>query len=303
VSFVGKEIETRTFSLIVTELYHRNKKKSRENKLDFFLSMLYNNFMRNTAALAAKEAGKILLSNLGNVKKYLKSKREFVTAADRLAEKKIYEIIKRAFSDHSILAEEFYDEKEKSAYRWIIDPLDGTNNYVYSYPFFAVSIALEKEGEVILGIVYDPLRDELFEAEKGRNAKLNGKKIEVTQTSRVKKTRLLTGFPYFMDRDNNLNNFVKFAIDALEIRVGGSAALDLCYVACGRADGYWELGLKPWDTAAGKLIVECASGKVTDIDGKKFTPYKASILATNGRIHEEMLKMLSSTNRLPITDN
>lgn len=288
---MGKEIETRFFSLTVTELYHRNKKKSRENKLDFFLSMLYNNFMRDTAVLAAKEAGKILLFNLGKVKPNLKSKREFVTVADRLAEKKIYEIIKRAFPDHSVLAEEFYNEKEKSAYMWIIDPLDGTNNYVYSYPFFAVSIALEKEGEVILGIVYDPLRDELFEAEKGRNAKLNGKKIEVTQTSRVKKTRLLTGFPYFMDRDNNLDNFVKFAIDALEIRVGGSAALDLCYVACGRADGYWELKLKPWDTAAGKLIVECAGGRVTDIDGKKFTPYKASILATNGRIHEEMVTM------------
>jgi len=247
--------------------------------------------MRDTAVLAAKEAGKILLSNLGKVKPDLKSKREFVTVADRLAEKKIYEIIKSTFSDHSVLAEESYNEEMKSGYRWIVDPLDGTNNYVYSYPFFAVSIALENEKEVVLGVVYDPLRDELFEAEKGRNAKLNGKKIEVTQTSRVKETRLLTGFPYFMDKENNLNNFVKFAINALEIRIDGSAALDLCYVACGRADGYWELGLKPWDTAAGKLIVECAGGKVTDINGKNFSPYKSSMLATNGKIHEEMVTM------------
>jgi len=293
---VGKEIENRTFSLIVGELYHRNKKKSRENKLDFFLSMLYNNFMRDTAVLAAKEAGKILLSNLGNVKPYLKNKREFVTAADKLAEERIYEIIKSTFPDHSVLAEESYNEEMKSGYRWIVDPLDGTNNYVYSYPFFAVSIALENEKEVVLGVVYDPLRDELFEAEKGERARLNGKNIEVTQTSLVKETRLLTGFPYFMDKNNSLNNFVKFALSAFEVRIDGSAALDLCYVACGRADGYWELGLKPWDTAAGKLIVECAGGKVTDIKGKNFSPYKPTILATNGKIHNEMVAMLRRTN-------
>ena len=257
------------------------------------------------ATQAAKEAGGILLKHLYRQKQIERKegRANIVTEVDILAENQIIALLQGEFPDFNIKSEESEEISTGSPYTWIIDPLDGTNNYVYSYPFFAVSIALEKEGEVILGIVYDPLRDELFEAEKGRTAKLNGKKIEVTQTSRVKKTRLLTGFPYFMDRDNNLNNFVKFAIDALEIRVGGSAALDLCYVACGRADGYWELGLKPWDTAAGKLIVECASGKVTDIDGKKFTPYKASILATNGRIHEEMLKMLSSTNRLPITDN
>ncbi|OYD15916.1 hypothetical protein CH333_04705 [candidate division WOR-3 bacterium JGI_Cruoil_03_44_89] len=194
--------------------------------------------MRDIAVLAAKEAGKILLLNLGKVKPDLKSKREFVTAADRLAEEKIYEIIKGTFPDHSILAEEFYNEDENSGYRWLVDPLDGTNNYVYSYPFFSVSIALEKDGEIVLGVVYDPLRDELFEAGKGERAKLNGREIVVTRTTKLKDSRLLTGFPYLMDKDNNLDNFVKFAIDALEVRVDGSAALDLCYVACGRADGY-----------------------------------------------------------------
>ncbi len=258
--------------------------------------MLYNNLMRDIAVLAAREAGKILLFNLGKVKPDLKSEREFVTAADRLAEEKIYEIIKGRFPDHSILAEESNKKQDESMYKWIVDPLDGTNNYVYSYPFFSVSIALEKEERVVLGVVYDPLRDELFEAEEGKRAKLNGREIDVTKTLKLKDSRLLTGFPYLMDKDNNLDNFVKFAIDALEVRVDGSAALDLCYVACGRADGYWELKLKPWDTAAGKLIVECAGGKVTDVNGKRFSPYKPSILATNGRIHGEMVEMFRHTN-------
>lgn len=245
--------------------------------------------MRDIAVLAVKEAGRVLLSNLGRVKPYLKSRREFVTQADKLAERKIYEVIKERFPDHSFLSEETYDEKTDSIYKWIVDPLDGTNNYVYFYPFFSVSIALEMEDDVILGVVYDPLRDELFEAERGKRAKLNGKEIEVTKTSQLKEARLLTGFPYIMERDNNIENFKRLAVSALELRVDGSAALDLCYVACGRADGYWELKLKPWDTAAGKLIVECAGGKVTDIEGKSFALCKSSILATNGKIHEEMV--------------
>lgn len=249
--------------------------------------------MRNIAILAAKEAGKILLSYLGSVDKDLKSEREFVTVADKDAEKKIVGIIKRNFPDHSILAEESSLEEGSSNYKWIIDPLDGTNNYVYSYPFFSVSIAVEKDSEIILGVVYDPIREELFEAEKDKKSRLNGRQIYITRTKELKKSRLLTGFPYDMKKDNNLDYFMRLAVDALELRVDGSAALDLCYVACGRADGYWELKLKPWDTAAGKIIVECAGGSVSQINGERFDPYRPNLLATNGKIHKEMVSIFN----------
>lgn len=251
--------------------------------------------MISTAKQAAKEAGKILLSYLGKVDRERKSEREFITIADKLAEKEITTIIKGSFPSHSILTEESQFIEEVSDYRWIIDPLDGTNNYVYAYPFFAVSIALEKKGEVILGVVYDPLRDELFEAESGKKAIMNGVEIGVTDISRLKDSRLLTGFPYSMGKNNNLDNFSRLAIDALEIRVDGSAALDLCYVACGRADGYWELKLRPWDTAAGKIIVELAGGHVTQINGDKYNHYIPNLLATNGKIHDEMINILGKS--------
>ncbi|MCK4328392.1 hypothetical protein KAX02_00960 [candidate division WOR-3 bacterium] len=194
--------------------------------------------MRNIAILAAKEAGKILLSYLGSVDKDLKSEREFVTV-------------------------------------------------------FSVSIAVEKDNEIILGVVYDPIREELFEAEKDKKSRLNGRQIYITKTKELKKSRLLTGFPYNMKKDNNLDYFMSLVVDALELRVDGSAALDLCYVACGRADGYWELKLKPWDTAAGKIIVECAGGSVSQINGERFDPYIPNLLATNGKIHNEMVSMFN----------
>ncbi len=249
--------------------------------------------MIKTSIKAAREAGKILLSYLGRVGRDFKSEREFVTVADKNAQAKIIEIIESDFPGHSILAEESLTEERGSRYRWIIDPLDGTNNFVYSYPFFSVSIALEKDGDIILGVVYDPVRDELFESERGKKAKLNGREIFVTDTPSLKYARLLTGFPYSMKENNNLKHFVKMAVDALEVRVDGSAALDLCYVACGRADGYWELKLKPWDTAAGKLIVESAGGRISQISGEEYSPYKPDLLATNGMIHEEMVGILS----------
>ena len=250
--------------------------------------------MRDLAISAAREAGKILMEKLGKIRRDLKSKREMVTQADTAAEKKICELIRREFPEHSILAEESYKEERHSSYKWIIDPLDGTNNYTYGYPFFCVSIALEYDGKIILGIVYDPLRDELFEAELNNTALLNGRKIRVSNTVRLADSRLLTGFPYVMEGnpENNLDNFATFALNACEVRVDGSAALDLCYVACGRADGYWELGLKPWDTAAGKLMVECAGGKVTNLKGTTFDYYKDNVLVTNGIIHSQMIELL-----------
>jgi myo-inositol-1(or 4)-monophosphatase len=252
------------------------------------------NSMKDLAVLAAREAGKILMEKLGKIRRDMKSKREMVTQADTAAEKKICELIRREFPKHSILAEESGTEERHSAYKWIIDPLDGTNNYTYGYPFFCISIALEHDGTIVLGIVYDPLRDELFEAELNNAALLNGRKIRVSNTVKLADSRLLTGFPYVMEGNpgNNLDNFATFALNACEVRVDGSAELDLCYVACGRADGYWELDLKPWDTAAGKLIVECAGGKVTNFEGRAFNYYKDNVLATNGIIHSQIIELL-----------
>jgi myo-inositol-1(or 4)-monophosphatase len=245
---------------------------------------------------SAKEAGRFLKLNLGKVKNIESKKEEInlVTEIDKGSEKKIIDFLKSRFPNHSILAEESGETNSGSDFKWIIDPLDGTTNYTHSFPVFCVSIALEFKGEVILGVVYDPNLDELFYAEKGKGAFLNGKRISVSKTDKLIKSMLATGFPYNVKEnpDNCIEHFVNFLMEAQAIRRLGSAALDLVYVACGRLDGFWEVNLNPWDTAAGKIIVEEAGGKVTDFYGNDFNIYTKGIIASNGLIHEQMLEVI-----------
>jgi len=220
---------------------------------------------------------------------------DLVTSVDRESERKIVEVIRRNFPDHSILAEEETDhEGAQSKYRWIIDPLDGTTNFVHSYPQFCISIALERDGDVILGLVYDPLRGECFRALKGEGAMLNDSPIRVSTVAKLNDALLATGFPY--DRRENadyyLTFFKAFLTRSQGIRRAGAAALDLCYLACGRIDGFWELKLHPWDVAAGALIVAESGGRLSDFSGNEFSVWGGETLASNGAIHDEMLAVL-----------
>jgi myo-inositol-1(or 4)-monophosphatase len=213
---------------------------------------------------------------------------------DLFSEKFIVAEISKQYPDHSILAEEKARHEGDSPYRWVIDPLDGTTNYAHGYPIFAVSIGLEKDAEIILGVVYDPSRDELFVGEKGKGARLNGRRIRVSPVRRLSRSLLATGFPYDI-RDSSLNNFDHFRNFALRVhavRRAGSAALDLCYVASGRFDGFWEMKLGPWDMAAGSLIVREAGGKVTNFRGQPIHLDGEQVLASNGKIHREMIEVL-----------
>lgn len=254
------------------------------------------NTFKKTAITAAKSAGAILKKNIGNAHRIeLKGAIDIVTEMDRKAEDLIMKIIKNKFPEHGILTEESLEQKSDSGYRWIIDPLDGTTNYSHGFPVFCVSIALEKSGEgIILGVVYNPMLNELFTAEKNKGAYLNNKKIKVSDIKELTKSLLATGFPYDIrtSRDNNIAHFANFAVRAQAIRRAGSAALDMCYVACGRIDGFWEMKLKPWDTAAAWLIIKEAGGMVTSFNGKEFSFYSSETLASNGLIHDEMIKAL-----------
>jgi len=214
---------------------------------------------------------------------------------DHRAEAAVIEILGKEFPAHGILTEESKGREGSGSYRWILDPLDGTTNYAHGYPFFCVSLALEKDEQIIWGIIYDPLREELFAAEAGRGATVNGRALQVSAARHIHQSFLCTGFPYDMREspEDNLGYFSRFAKIAQAIRRDGSAALDLCYVAMGRFDGFWEMKLNPWDVAAGGLIVTEAGGRVTDFSGGPFTIHGQEILATNGLIHEEMLTVLS----------
>lgn len=250
---------------------------------------------RKIAIQAALKAGEILNKNRGRVKSVnYKGKINIVTEIDLLSERAILRIIKKNFPDHSILTEESREQETGSEYKWIIDPLDGTTNYAHDFPSYCVSIALEKKGKVILGVVYNPLLDELFTVELGKGAFLNNRRIYVSSTRNLSKSFLATGFPYDIreSKITNLDHFANFAVRSLAIRRAGSAALDLCYLAMGRFDGFWELKLSPWDTAAATLLVKEAGGKVTNFEGKKYSIYSKHLLATNGRIHQQMIKVL-----------
>ena len=223
-----------------------------------------------------------------------------VTEADHAAEKAILEVIKSKFPDHYILSEEAGKIVQDSKYKWIIDPIDGTINFAHGIPLNCVSIALEHEGEVVLGAVYNPHLNELFVAEKGMGATLNDKTIRVSAETEAIKACLVTGFPYtYLDMPNGpLEVFERFIRKGVPVRRLGSAAIDLCWVAAGRFDGFYEHKLEAWDSAAGYLIVEEAGGRVTDFEGNKFSPYQHRILATNGSIHDELLAVITNQKNL-----
>jgi len=217
-----------------------------------------------------------------------------VTDADKRAEQVIVEAIRRAFPDHQILAEERGQAGSTSPYKWVIDPLDGTTNFAHGFPAYCVSIGVEYQGRCILGVVFDPTRKELFVAEAGGGAFLNGTPLRVSRASRLDAALLVTGFAYDIreSEQNNLDHFARFALRAQGVRRTGTAALDLCYVAAGRFDGFWELKLHPWDTAAGSVILLEAGGRLSDLSGGSFSIYGKELVASNGTIHDEMLKVL-----------
>jgi myo-inositol-1(or 4)-monophosphatase len=218
-----------------------------------------------------------------------------VTEADHASEKAIMAIIKAKYPDHYILSEEAGKIVQDSAYKWIIDPIDGTINFAHGIPLNCVSIAIEYEGEMIMGAVYNPHMNEFYFAEKGKGATLNDKSIKVSAETEVIKACLVTGFPYtYLDMANGpLEIFERFIRKGVPVRRLGSAAIDLCWVAAGRFDGFYEHKLEAWDSSAGYLIIEEAGGKVTDFKGDKYSPYQHRILATNGKIHEEMLGVIN----------
>jgi myo-inositol-1(or 4)-monophosphatase len=247
---------------------------------------------------AADAAGEIIRANWDRPKTIdYKGAIDLVTSVDRESERKIVEIVQRNFPNHSILAEEETNVESKwNEFRWIVDPLDGTTNFAHGYPQFCVSIALERAGEVILGLVYDPIRRERFSAVRQQGATLNGQPIRTSTANELDKSLLATGFPYDQREhaDFYLSYFKAFMTRCQGIRRGGSAALDLCYVACGRLDGFWELKLKPWDTAAGALIVAEAGGKLSNFSGKPFSIWGNETLAANSGIHGEMVRVTSA---------
>ncbi len=218
-----------------------------------------------------------------------------VTEVDKACEELIVSAIRTAYPDHDIIAEEEDYARRGSSSVWIIDPLDGTTNYAHGFPWFCVSIALEQEGEVVLGVIYQPFTDELFTATKGGGAWLNGRPIRVSQRSPLRSCLLATGFPYDRtpDNENNFAHFYNFQFTARAIRRAGSAALDLACVAAGRLDGYWECKLNPWDVAAGSLIVREAGGRVSGYGGETYDIRNHRIVASNGLIHDEILAVLA----------
>ena len=256
--------------------------------------------MLNFAIRVARDAGRLLRDRVGTrIDIEHKGSINIVTDVDLASERLIREAISTYYPRHEILAEEGGLSESGSEYRWIVDPLDGTTNYAHGYPIFCVSIALECNGEVKLGVVYDPMRDELFAAEQGGGAALNNRPIRVSKTAELMQGLLSTGFPYDIktSKMTNLEHWANFAMNAQALRRDGAAALDLCYVACGRFDGFWELNLSPWDTAAGALIVAEAGGRISDFAGGPFSNYKSEVLASNGLIHDRMIEVLKLGER------
>lgn len=262
---------------------------------------------KEVAIEAALAAGKFVRSRVGKITKIsYKGQINLVTDIDRKSEALIAKRLKSNFPEIPILAEEAVGrgtrEPLSCGYKWVVDPLDGTTNFAHGFPFFCVSIALEKKGSSILGIVYDPVREELFCAQKDKGAFLNARRIRVSKTSRLSKALLATGFAYGFKNavDSNIENFISFMMASQAVRRAGSAALDLCYVACGRFDGFWELDLNPWDTAAAALIVTEAGGRVSRFSGKKFSHYHKEILASNSRVHSQMIGVLRNAKHIKL---
>jgi myo-inositol-1(or 4)-monophosphatase len=257
----------------------------------------------DTAIAASKEAGTILLSFVqSGFRIEHKNPINLVTEADHAAEQRVIDCIRTRFPTHRFLAEERGRvEPSPSPYLWIIDPLDGTTNFSHGYPVYCVSVGLEYRGRGLLGVVFDPSRDELFTAVEGHGARLNGRPIHVSGTRSLDNSLLVTGFAYDIRESprNNLDHFVKFALKVQGMRRTGSAALDLCYVAAGRFDGFWEVQLNPWDMAAGAVIVQEAGGRLTNFRGIDLSIYGQELVASNGHIHQAMLKVLNEDTFQP----
>ncbi len=248
--------------------------------------------LKSFAVDLACQAGALLKKKLSRTHKiHYKGKINLVTEADKMSEALIMKSIKKTFPDHGILSEESPAVSGSGKMRWIIDPLDGTTNYAHGYPVFCVSIALEVDGEVSLGVIYDPMREELFSATRGKGAYLNGRKLTVSSVKNISRSLLATGFPYDIreSKENNLDYFNVMAVNVQAIRRAGAAALDLAYLAAGRFDGFWELKLKPWDTAAGCLMVEESGGRVSNLFGGKWNISSSNLLASNALIHKKMI--------------
>ena len=247
--------------------------------------------MIQTAIDAAREAGAFLVSRLGKIKTIERKKGQetnLVTDIDRESERMIVSRIRASYPSHAILGEEGGQLASDSDTCWVIDPLDGTTNYTHSFPIFSVSIGIQHRGELVAGVVYDPVADELFSAERGSGSFLNGERLRVSNIDTLINSLLVTGFPY-----NVVQHFQQFLMEAQGVRRLGSAALDLCYIAAGRLDGYWEVTLQPWDKAAGIVIVQEAGGRVTDFLGHPPDIRNPNTLASNGKIHELMLSVLN----------
>jgi myo-inositol-1(or 4)-monophosphatase len=254
--------------------------------------------MKQTAIEAARLAANIQLKNLGSITGDdvdHKQQFDFITHVDRESENAIIELIHKRFPEHAIFAEESSKDNAIKDYRWIIDPLDGTTNYIHAYPVFSVSIALEYKGEIVLGVVFDPTRNDLFYAEKGKGAFLNDERIKVSQISDPGHCLLTTGFPFRCKEllELYLESFRRLFLTMSGIRRVGSAALDFAYLACGRCDGFWELDLSPWDVAAGSLLIQEARGMITDFSGGNEYIWIGNVIASNGKIHNHILEIVS----------
>lgn len=245
---------------------------------------------------ATKEAGKIIQQyfqgsfNIENKEGI----NNLVTEVDKHSEKAIIDIIRKNYPGHSIISEEVGEMLQESDYQWIIDPIDGTVNFAHGIPICCVSIGLKHKEELLLGAVYNPMMNELFFAEKGKGAYLNDKPIKVSSKTNFAKACLVTGFPYKWPNSSEhpIRVFERFILEGLPVRRLGSAAIDLCWVACGRFDGFWEYNLSSWDVAAGYLIVQEAGGRITNFDGEPYSVFDKETLATNGHIHEDMLRLI-----------
>jgi len=245
--------------------------------------------------LLARQAGALIRENFSESHREMyKGTVELVTEMDTASEQMIVAEIREHFPEHAIEAEEGFGKEEPSGYRWFVDPLDGTHNYAHNYPHFAVSLALYKGTEPLLGVVYDPLMDESFWATDGGGAFLNGRRLQVSTRAPLVDSLVSTGFPYdkATNPDNNVAEFSQVTPHVSGIRRSGSAALDLCYVAAGRQEAHWEMGLKTWDIAAGCLLVIEAGGKVTGPGGEPWDVRNKRVVASNGRVHDELLQLL-----------
>jgi myo-inositol-1(or 4)-monophosphatase len=254
--------------------------------------------MLKTTLINATEAGAKIIKEYFD-KSFTISNKEginnLVTEVDHKSEEAIIDVIKSSFPQHFILSEEAGAIEKDSEYKWIIDPIDGTVNYANGIPICCVSIGIEKAGKMIMGAVYNPFINEFYFAERGEGATLNNKKISVTTRTEVIKSCLVTGFPYtYLDEENGpLQVFEKFIRKGIPVRRLGSAAIDLCWVAAGRFDGFYEHKLSAWDSAAGFIIVEEAGGKVTNLKGETYNPYQPGLIATNGLIHDEIVRIVN----------